>query len=89
VIQSDLGIAGFGDVTIETIPGEARASSPHEAAKGFFRGTNGSNEIEARGLGLLEQGIALTASALTARFGDGSLAMPNQALLVTAIRPST
>jgi SAM-dependent methyltransferase len=87
VIRNDLAAAGFRDVAIETVAGESRASSPYEAANGFFRGTNGSNEIAARGPGWLEKGIDRTAAALLARYGDGPLAMPNQALLVTAIRP--
>jgi ubiquinone/menaquinone biosynthesis C-methylase UbiE len=86
VIRTDLESAGFVEPAIEIVPGESRAASPYEAANGFFRGTNGSNEIEARGPGFLEKGIEMTASALTARFGDGPLAMPNQALLVTAMR---
>jgi ubiquinone/menaquinone biosynthesis C-methylase UbiE len=87
LIRTDLEAAGFRDVEIETVRGESRASSAYDAANGFFRGTNGSNEIEARGPGWLEKGIDLTAAALVTRYGDGSLAMPNQALLVTAIRP--
>jgi hypothetical protein len=48
--RAELGAAGFCDVTIET--GESRGSSPYEAANSFFRGTNESNEIEARVSGL-------------------------------------
>jgi ubiquinone/menaquinone biosynthesis C-methylase UbiE len=87
VIRSDLEAAGFIDVSIDAVAGRSRANSAHEAADGYFRGTNGSNEMQARGEGLLEKGIAATAAALTAKHGDGPLAMPNQALLVTAVSP--
>jgi ubiquinone/menaquinone biosynthesis C-methylase UbiE len=86
-ICADLEAAGFVDVTIKAVAGHSDANSAHEAADGYFRGTNASNEIQARGDGWLEKGIAATAIALTAKYGEGPLAMPNQALLVTAVRP--
>jgi SAM-dependent methyltransferase len=88
VIRADLEAAGFRDLGIDVITEQTRAVSPHEAAIGYFRGTNASSEIEARGPGQLERAIEHMASVLGARFGDGPFAIPNQALLVTALRPS-
>ena len=87
VIRADLEAAGFVDVTIDIITGHSRAISAYEAADGWFRGTNASNEIQAKGEGWLEKGIAATAAALMEKYGEGPLEMPNQALLVTAIKP--
>jgi hypothetical protein len=42
----------------------------------------------ARGPGWLERTIDDATAALTQRFGGGAIAMPNQALLVSALRPS-
>jgi ubiquinone/menaquinone biosynthesis C-methylase UbiE len=86
-IRADLKAAGFVDVRIEVVAGQSRAASAYEAADGWFRGTNASNEIQARGDGYLEKGIAATAAALKLKYGEGPLALPNQALLVTAVRP--
>jgi ubiquinone/menaquinone biosynthesis C-methylase UbiE len=87
VIRADLQSAGFVDVTIDVVAGHSRANSAYEAADGWFRGTNASNEIQAQGEGLLEKGIVATAAALTETYGKGPLEMPNQALLITAITP--
>jgi ubiquinone/menaquinone biosynthesis C-methylase UbiE len=87
IIRADLEAAGFVDVAIDVTAGHSRANSAYDAADGWFRGTNASNEILARGDGWLEKGIAATAVALMARYGDGPLAMPNQALMVTGVRP--
>jgi ubiquinone/menaquinone biosynthesis C-methylase UbiE len=86
-IRADLEAAGFVDVRIDVVAGQSRAASAYEAADGWFRGTNASNEIQARGDGYLEKGIAATAAALELTYGKGPLALPNQALLVTAVRP--
>ncbi|MEA2745772.1 MAG: hypothetical protein QOG25_4143 [Acetobacteraceae bacterium] len=86
IIRADLGVAGFQDVAIEIITERSRAATASEAANGYFRGTNATNEIAARGPGWLERAIKETASVLAARFGHGPIAMPNQALLVTARR---
>jgi ubiquinone/menaquinone biosynthesis C-methylase UbiE len=87
VIRADLEAAGFVDVAIDVIAGQSRANSAQEAADGWFRGTNASNEMQARGDGWLEKGIAATTAALTEKYGEGPLAMPNQALLITAVKP--
>ena len=82
VIEGALTAAGFSDVAIEPVALPTVSTSAASAAEGFCCGTPLRGEIEARG----DLGAALKAAteALEARYGQGSLSAPAQALVVTA-----
>jgi ubiquinone/menaquinone biosynthesis C-methylase UbiE len=82
LIREELGVAGFGDIGLETVRKIGRAESPMEAAVGLCQGTPLRNEIEARGN--LELATKVAADALSAKFGTGPLEAMMSALVVSA-----
>lgn len=81
-----LAQAGFGEVAVETVTLEAGRLTADDLARGFCQGTPLRGEIEAgEGPGLAAV-TAAAAAALRARFGDGLVASPIQALVATARR---
>jgi ubiquinone/menaquinone biosynthesis C-methylase UbiE len=84
VIRAELAAAGFTAIAIETVALPSRAASPRDPAIGFCQGTPLRGEIEARDPGGLHAATDAAAEALAARFGDGAIEAPMQALIVTA-----
>jgi ubiquinone/menaquinone biosynthesis C-methylase UbiE len=86
MIRSDLAMAGFSNVTIETRAEESRAPSPHQVAVAYCQGTLLRNEIEARDAARLEEATARAAAALARRFGAGPIEGRIQAHVLTIER---
>ena len=84
LIRSDLAMAGFSNVTIETLAEESRAPSPRYVAIAYCQGTPLRNEIEARGADKLEAATEHAAAAIARKHGNGEVAAKIQALVVTA-----
>lgn len=84
VIETALKEAGFAEVVIEAVALPTVSASAADAAEGLCCGTPLRGEIEAHG----DLGAALEAAteALRARFGEGPISAPGQALVITARR---
>ena len=87
VIRADLASTGFTSIDIEVVPEWCRADSAREAALALAYGHPVRGEIEARIPEHLGRATRLLTERLCARYGSGSVAIPNQALLATARRP--
>jgi SAM-dependent methyltransferase len=83
-IQEDLRAGGFPPARIATVSALWQPASAEEAAIGLCRGTPLRNEIEAADPDGVPAAMAAATAALTARFGDGPLAIPHRALVVEA-----
>jgi len=84
LIRNDLEAAGFSDVTIDTIAGESRASSPRVPAVAYCQGTLLRNEIEAREPGRLASATDYAEAAIADRHGRGEIAAKIQAHIIVA-----
>jgi SAM-dependent methyltransferase len=85
-IEQDLAAGGFeANPEIVTLPKTSRARSAHEAALAFCQGSPLRGEIEARG-GRLEEVAGAAAVAIARKFGDGPIAAPMQAHVVTVTK---
>jgi ubiquinone/menaquinone biosynthesis C-methylase UbiE len=82
-IREHLTVAGFSDVTIETVAHVSRASSPRDPAVGFCQGSPLRNEIEARGVSL-DAATDAAAAALARRFGNGPIEGQIRAHIIVA-----
>ncbi len=71
-IRKELLVAGFAQVSIETVEKISRAATPRDAATAYCQGTPLRNEIEARN-GRLEDATAAATEALARRFGTGPI----------------
>jgi SAM-dependent methyltransferase len=87
IIDVDLTGAGFIGITFEPAPGYYRATSAREAAYAITQGHPVRQEVEARGREYLERAAETLAKDVAARYGLGPVAIPNQAIIVTAQRP--
>src|SRR6266567_2513530 len=72
-IRAELMAAGFGEISVETVDGKSRASSPRDPAIAYCEGTPLRNEIEARDASRLEDATKTAAEALERRFGTGPI----------------
>lgn len=70
-IRSQLGAAGFGSVSVDTITLEGRAASAVDIATGFCTGTPNRPAIEARGD--LAAATAIIAQVMVDRLGPGEV----------------
>ena len=84
LIRSELEMAGFSRVVIETRVEQSRASSPRIPAVAYCQGTVLRNEIEARDAGKLQVATDYAASAIAARHGSGEIAAKIQAHVIVA-----
>ncbi len=84
VIRSDLELAGFSHVAIETIAAQSRAASARVAAVAYCQGTLLRTEIEARDPGRLQEATELAESAIAQRHGNGAIAGKIQAHVIRA-----
>ena len=85
-IREELTAAGFTSISVETLDGTSRASSPRDSAIAYCQGTPLRNEIEARDASRLEDATQAAAGALARRFGTGPIEGRMRAHVITAIR---
>jgi ubiquinone/menaquinone biosynthesis C-methylase UbiE len=84
VIRADLAAAGFIESELEAVIGHSQAPSARTEAIASVQGNFLRPKIEACGPEWLERATETVSNALTASFGEGSLTVPNRALLVKA-----
>jgi hypothetical protein len=85
-LREELTMAGFAQVTIETLGDISRAVSPRDPAIAYCQGTPLRNELEARDPSGLEAATQACARALALRFGNGPVEGRIRAHVITAIR---
>src|SRR5215467_646586 len=85
-IREELVAAGFKEISIETVDGKSRASSPRDPAIAYCEGTPLRNEIEARDASRLEDATKTSAQALERRFGTGPIEGRIRAHVIAAVR---
>jgi len=85
-IARDLAVAGFNAPRIETLAARSRAATALVPAIAYCQGTPLRNEIEARSGASLAQATAVSAAAITERFGSGPVDAKIQAHVVSAAR---
>jgi SAM-dependent methyltransferase len=83
-VRADVAAAGFGITTIDTVDLAGRAPSARHVAIAFCQGTPLRSEIEARDAARLAEVTDRAAALITARFGNGTIAGPLHAHVVTA-----
>jgi len=84
-IRVELMAAGFKGISIETVDGKSRASSPRDPAIAYCEGTPLRNEIEARDASRLESATTAAAEALERRFGKGPIEGRIRAHVIAAV----
>ena len=87
-IRAALDAAGFVRVHTERRTERSHAVSARHAAMAFCQGSPLRGEIEARDAGRLDEVTAATAGALAARFGDGPIDAPMQAIIFSCFKPA-
>jgi ubiquinone/menaquinone biosynthesis C-methylase UbiE len=85
-IHADVNAAGFSDISVDTVNGTSKTSSPLDPAIAYCQGTPLRNEIEARGATCLDDATKWAAEALANRFGTGEIEGRIRAFVVTAVR---
>jgi ubiquinone/menaquinone biosynthesis C-methylase UbiE len=84
-IREELTAAGFKEISIATVDGKSRASSPREPAIAYCEGTPLRNEIEARDASRLADATKTAAEALERRFGTGPIEGRIRAHVIAAV----
>ncbi|MBV8289993.1 MAG: methyltransferase domain-containing protein [Hyphomicrobiales bacterium] len=84
-ICEELTAAGFKEISIATVDGKSRASSPREPAIAYCEGTPLRNEIEARDASRLADATKTAAQALERRFGTGPIEGRIRAHVIAAV----
>jgi ubiquinone/menaquinone biosynthesis C-methylase UbiE len=84
-IREELTAAGFKEISIATVEGKSRASSPREPAIAYCEGTPLRNEIEARDASRLADATKTAAEALERRFGTGPIEGRIRAHVIAAV----
>ena len=84
-IRAELTAGGFKEISIATVDGKSRASSPREPAIAYCEGTPLRNEIEARDASRLAEATKTAAEALKRRFGTGSIEGRIRAHVIAAV----
>jgi ubiquinone/menaquinone biosynthesis C-methylase UbiE len=85
-IRQELNAAGFVHVSLDTVDGTSKASSPRDPAIAYCQGTPLRNEIEARDGSRLEEATQKAAEALARRFGTDAIEGRIRAFVITATR---
>jgi ubiquinone/menaquinone biosynthesis C-methylase UbiE len=85
-IESELRVAGFSQIKIETLAHHSRALSAREPAFGYCQGTPLRNEIEGRDATRLQEATDAAAQAIAGQFGRGPVDGKIQAHVVFAVR---
>ena len=84
-IRAELMAAGFKEISIETVDGKSRASSPRDPAIAYCQGTPLRSEIEARDASRLADATKTAAAALARRFGTGPIEGRTRAHVIAAV----
>jgi ubiquinone/menaquinone biosynthesis C-methylase UbiE len=84
-IREELTAAGFVEISVDTVDGKSRASSPRDPAIAYCEGTPLRNEIEARDASRLEEATKTAAEALERRFGKGPIEGRIRAHVIAAV----
>src|SRR5262249_22813625 len=84
-IRAELTAAGFAEISVETVDGKSRASSPRDPAIAYREGTPLRNEIEARDASRLEAATKTAAEALERRFGKRRIEGRIRAHVIAAV----
>src|SRR5258708_33842722 len=84
-IRAELTAAGFKEISIATVEGKSRASSPREPAIAYCQRTPLRNEIEARDAARLADATKTAAEALERRFGTGPIQGRIRAHVIAAV----
>jgi len=84
-IRAELTAGGFKEISIATVDGKSRASSPREPAIAYCEGTPLRNEIEARDASRLADATKTAAEALERRFGTGPIEGRIRAHVIAAV----
>ena len=83
-IQDELIMAGFSQISIETLEETSAAPSPRHPAVAYCQGTPLRNEIESRDASLVDHVTDKAAEAIAARFGNGPVSGMIRGHVVTA-----
>ena len=86
LIRSDLGRAGFTRLSIATLEETSSAPTPRHPAVAYCQGTPLRNEIESRGVGLLDEVTDRATEAIASRFGNGPVTGKIRGHIVAAVR---
>ena len=84
LIQDELILAGFSEISFDTLEETSTAPSPRHPAVAYCQGTPLRNEIESRDASLLEHVTDEATKAIAARFGDGAVSGKIRGHIVTA-----
>ena len=84
LIQDELILAGFFDISFDTLEETSTAPSPRHPAVAYCQGTPLRNEIESRDAGLLDHVTDEATKAIAARFGGGEVTGKIRGHIVTA-----
>jgi SAM-dependent methyltransferase len=87
-VEADLGAAGFVSAAVEIVVKVTHTGSAREAAMTICHGGLVRAAIEAHAPERLDEITDAATKAVAARFGDGPIASPLQALLFSALRPA-
>ena len=79
-------MAGFADMSYESLDGISTAPSPRHPAVAYCQGTPLRNEIEERDAGLLDHVTDRAADANADRYGSGQVAARIRGHIITATR---
>jgi ubiquinone/menaquinone biosynthesis C-methylase UbiE len=83
-IKDELEEAGFTDIEIAVLPGEARAPSARDVVEGMVAGSPLRLALEEKGR--LAEAMEVVERVLIAEFGNGPVAAPMQATRITALK---
>ena len=83
-IEDDLRLAGFDEISIETIVEVSSAQSARIPAVAYCEGTPLRNEIEAQNASMLDQVVRHATEAIVERYGAGLVSAKIQGHVVTA-----
>jgi hypothetical protein len=86
LIREELSVAGFADMSYESLDGISTAPSPRHPAVAYCQGTPLRNEIEERDAGLLDHVTDRAADAIADRYGSGQVAARIRGHIITATR---
>jgi ubiquinone/menaquinone biosynthesis C-methylase UbiE len=84
LVREELRMAGFSQISIETLQETSAAPSPRGPALAYCQGTPLRNEIESRDASLLDYATDQATDAIAARFGDGPVTGKIQGHVVVA-----
>ena len=84
LIEDELILAGFSEISFDTLEETSTAPSPRHPAIAYCQGTPLRNEIDSRDASLLEHVTDEATKAIAARFGNGAVSGKIRGHVVTA-----